>query len=65
MPPTFGNGKICYIEIPATDVERSADFYAKVFGWQVRRRSNGSTAFDDGVPHVDRDMLRLPAAQSP
>ena len=34
--PTFGNGKICYIEIPATDIERSAEFYGKVFGWRIR-----------------------------
>jgi predicted enzyme related to lactoylglutathione lyase len=52
MPPTTGHGKICYIEIPATDVARSADFYQKVFDWNVRRRSNGSTAFDDGVGEV-------------
>ncbi|HYN10334.1 MAG TPA: VOC family protein [Vicinamibacterales bacterium] len=38
MPPTLGNGKICYIEIPATDVAQSADFYHKVFGWQIRAR---------------------------
>ena len=24
MPPTFGNGKICYVEIPATDIALSA-----------------------------------------
>lgn len=30
--PTFANGKICYIEIPATDIARSADFYSKSFG---------------------------------
>ena len=41
------NGKICYIEMPATDVERSSEFYAKVFGWNVRRRGNGAVAFDD------------------
>jgi predicted enzyme related to lactoylglutathione lyase len=52
MPPTFGNGKICYIEIPATDIARSAQFYEKVFGWHVRRRDDGSTAFDDGVGEV-------------
>jgi hypothetical protein len=23
MPPTLANGKICYVEIPSTDVERS------------------------------------------
>ena len=44
MPPTLKNGKICYIEVPATDVARSADFYQRVFGWNVRQRGNGSTA---------------------
>ena len=48
MPPTLGNGKICYIEIPATDIGRSADFYSKVFGWKIRQRGDGATAFDDG-----------------
>jgi predicted enzyme related to lactoylglutathione lyase len=52
MPPTLANGKICYVEIPALDIQRSADFYAKVFGWQVRRRGDGSTAFDDTVGEV-------------
>jgi len=46
------NGKICYVEIPATDIARSADFYGKVFGWQTRRRGNGATAFDDTVGQV-------------
>lgn len=50
--PNYANGKICYIEIPATDVERSAAFYQTVFGWQIRKRGNGSTAFDDGVGEV-------------
>ena len=52
MPPTSGNGKICYIEIPATAVSQSADFYHNVFGWNIRRRGDGSTAFDDGVGEV-------------
>jgi len=52
MTPTLGNGKICYIEIPASDITRSADFYEKVFGWQIRRRADGSIAFDDGVGEV-------------
>ena len=47
MPPTIASGKICYIEIPATDIARSADFYKKVFGWHIRRRGDGNTAFDD------------------
>jgi predicted enzyme related to lactoylglutathione lyase len=49
MPPTIANGKICYIELPATDIARSAEFYKNVFGWTIRQRGNGSTAFDDTV----------------
>ena len=52
MPPTYGNGKICYVEIPATDVARSAAFYSAVFGWEIRKRGDGATAFDDGVGQV-------------
>ena len=50
--PTLGNGKICYVEIPAIDVSSSASFYKEVFGWQTRQRGNGSTAFDDTVGQV-------------
>src|SRR5438093_11477096 len=52
MPPTRKNGKICYIEIPALDIPRSAAFYAKVFGWEIRKRGDGATAFDDAVGEV-------------
>jgi predicted enzyme related to lactoylglutathione lyase len=52
MPPTLGNGKICYLEIPASDVRRSVEFYQKVFGWAIRSRGDGSTAFDDAVGEV-------------
>ena len=52
MSPTFANGKICYLEIPATDIERSATFYQSVFGWNVRQRGDGHKAFDDGVGEV-------------
>src|SRR5438552_3458430 len=52
MPPTFGNGKICYIEMPATDIKRSADFYGRVFAWNIRKRGDGSVAFDDSVGEV-------------
>jgi predicted enzyme related to lactoylglutathione lyase len=50
--PTLGNGKICYVEIPADDIERSVAFYQQVFGWTVRTRGDGSRAFDDGVGQV-------------
>jgi predicted enzyme related to lactoylglutathione lyase len=65
MTPTLGNGKICYVEMPATDVERSADFYAKVFGWKIRKRGDGAAAFDDGVGEVSGTWVtaRSPAAQ--
>src|SRR6478736_3187954 len=52
MPPTVANGKICYIEIPALDVQRSAEFYATVFGWRLRKRGDGHTAFDDTTGEV-------------
>src|SRR6266516_42022 len=50
--PTLGNGKVCYLEIPALDINRSAGFYKEVFGWQTRTRGDGSLAFDDGVGQV-------------
>jgi predicted enzyme related to lactoylglutathione lyase len=66
MPPTFANGKICYIEMPATDIARSADFYGKVFGWKIRQRGDGSTAFDDGVGEVSGTwVLRRPPSAQP
>jgi uncharacterized protein len=52
MPPTFGNGKICYIEIPAFDIARSSEFYQRVFGWKVRKDNHGQASFDDGVGEV-------------
>ena len=52
MPPTLSDGKVCYIEIPAIDVRQSAAFYAQVFGWRIRQRGDGSTAFDDTTGEV-------------
>src|SRR5580765_151857 len=65
MPPTIGNGKICYIEMPAVDIARSADFYSRVFGWSIRTRGDGSTAFDDGVGEVSGTWVRGRPPQSP
>jgi len=48
----MSNGKICYVEIPATDIAQSSAFYESVFGWKIRRRGDGSVAFDDGVGEV-------------
>jgi predicted enzyme related to lactoylglutathione lyase len=66
MPPTFSNGKICYIEIPAIDIAKSAAFYKEVFGWNIRTRGNGSIAFDDGVGEVSGTwVLGRPPSTSP
>ena len=46
------HGRICYIEIPTADVTRSAAFYAKVFGWKIRTRGDGTTAFDDAAQEI-------------
>jgi len=64
MTPTLGNGKICYVEMPASDILRSAEFYEKVFGWQTRKRGDGATAFDDGVGQVSGTWItnRPPSA---
>jgi hypothetical protein len=50
MPPTLANGKICYIEMPATDIVHSAEFCEQVLGWSIRRRENGSIAFEETPP---------------
>jgi predicted enzyme related to lactoylglutathione lyase len=56
--PTMGNGKVCYIEMPATDIKTSASFYQSVFGWNIRTRGDGSVAFDDGVGEVSGAWVR-------
>src|SRR5436309_15274595 len=50
--PTLSNGKICYLEIPTTDIQASSKFYEGVFGWELRTRGDGAIAFDDGVGQV-------------
>jgi len=66
MQPTFANGKICYIEMPATDIARSADFYKRIFGWNTRKRGDGSTAFDDTTGQVSGTwVLGRPPASKP
>lgn len=66
MPPTFANGKICYLEMPATDIARSAEFYKQVFGWNIRKRGDGTTSFDDTVNEVSGTwVLGRPPASAP
>src|SRR5215831_15648387 len=63
MPPARANGKICYIEMPAADIARSSEFYKQVFGWNIRKRGDGSVAFDDTVGEVSGTWVlgRVPA----
>ena len=49
--PTLGHGKICHIELPATDPQTSAEFYERVFGWRVRR-DGAALVFDDPTEEV-------------
>ncbi len=50
--PIFGHGKICYVEIPALDIEQAKVFYQKVFGWEIRCDEQGNANFDDGTGGV-------------
>lgn len=63
--PTLGNGKICYVELPAIDIESSATFYREVFSWQIRHRDDGRIAFDDTVGEVSGTWIvgRKPATE--
>jgi len=58
MSPTPKNGKICYIEMPTTDVARSAEFYSRVFGWNTRKRGDGAVAFDDTTGEVSGTWVK-------
>ena|SRR5438270_7299520 len=64
--PHYRTGKICYIEIPAVDIQTSANFYQRVFGWDVHERGDGSVAFDDTVGGVSGTwLLDRPASREP
>jgi predicted enzyme related to lactoylglutathione lyase len=60
------DGKICYLEIPATDVEASAGFYSSVFAWTVRVRGDGAKAFNDTTGAVSGSwVVGRPPAREP
>ncbi len=64
--PQFANGKICYIEIPATSAAESANFYHRAFGWSLRTHEDGSLSFDDTVGQVSGMFVpgRKPSAEA-
>ena len=51
------HGKVCYLEVPASNVAQSASFYARVFGWRMRMRGNGTQAFDDTTGAVSGSFV--------
>jgi hypothetical protein len=63
--PTLATGKVCYLEIPAVDVERSSRFYSDAFGWELRTRGDGAVSFDDAVHEVSGTWVtgRPPSAE--
>ena len=66
MTPSSHNGKICYLEIPTTDIARSVAFYKAVFGWRTRTRGDGQIAFDDSVGQVSGTWIKgRPASGEP
>ena len=57
MAPTYATGKICYLEMPASDVATSASFYQKAFGWDISSRGDGTTSFTDTVGQVSGSFV--------
>jgi predicted enzyme related to lactoylglutathione lyase len=63
--PTLATGKICYLEIPAADIDRSSRFYHDAFGWELRPHGDGAISFDDSVTEVSGTWVtgRPPSAE--
>ena len=58
--------RLCYLEIPASDVRESAGFYERVFGWNIRHRDSDRPSFDDATGYVSGAWITgRPAAREP
>jgi uncharacterized protein len=57
--------RVCYLEIPALDVQQSATFYEQVFGWNLRKRDTDRPSFDDATGNVSGAWVagRTPARE--
>lgn len=44
--------RLCYLEIPALNLNQSVAFYEKVFGWNIRRKESDRPSFDDATGNV-------------
>jgi predicted enzyme related to lactoylglutathione lyase len=45
----FEHGRLSYLQIPATNVRASADFYASAFGWEVGGGDDSHLSFSDAT----------------
>jgi predicted enzyme related to lactoylglutathione lyase len=65
MPPPSETARSVTSNSPPSTSARSAVFYEAVFGWGIRKRGDGSTAFDDGVGEVSGTWVtgRPPSGQ--
>jgi uncharacterized protein len=41
--------RLCYLEIPALDIQQSVAFYENVFGWNIRHRDTTRPSFYDAT----------------
>ena len=57
--------RLCYLEIPATDPRKSAEFYKEVFGWNIRRGDSDRPSFDDPSSVSGAFVTYLKPAQPP
>ena len=44
--------RLCYLEIPALNLQESIAFYEKVFAWNIRGRESSHPSFDDASGEV-------------
>jgi predicted enzyme related to lactoylglutathione lyase len=49
--------RFCYFEIPSTDPHKSADFFEKVFGWNIRHRDSANPSFDDAAGDISGSWI--------
>ena len=48
----YAPGTFCWAELSTSDSGGAKAFYAAVFGWKLRQRGDGNTAFDDTTGQV-------------
>ena len=46
------HGGLSYLEIPALDPQKSADFFKALLGWSIRQRETDSPRFEDATGHL-------------